>query len=74
MANPLINGAPRQQNPLQYLSQFMQNPVDALRQAGYTIPDGMNNPQQIVNHLINNGQIGNRKLAQVQNMAKLIRR
>lgn len=80
MANPLINNVAQQatQNPMQlvgqYMGQFMRNPVGALRQAGYQIPDGMNNPQQIVNHLINNGQLNNSKLAQLQNMARMMGR
>lgn len=79
MANPLINNVAQQttsvpQNPMQYMGQFMKNPIGALRQAGYNIPDGMSNPQQIVNHLINNGQLNNSKLAQLQNMARMMGR
>lgn len=77
MANPLINGSsqthPTQpssvRNPMQLMGQFMQNPLGALRQSGYTIPDGMTDPKQIVNYLINNGQLNNSKLSQLQRMA-----
>ena len=62
----------QQMNPLQYLGQFMQNPLAALRTSGYSIPDGMNDPRQIANHLISSGQLGRGKLGQLQNMAKLI--
>lgn len=86
MANPLINsqmtqgtqqGRPQpvaQQNPLQYMTQFMQNPLGALRASGYSIPDGINDPRQIANHLISSGQLGRGKLGQLQNMARLIGR
>ena len=82
MANPLINsGAAGQsarqtmpQNPMALMGQFMQNPVGALRQAGFSIPDGMSDPRQIVNHLINNGQLGQTRLAQLQNMARMLGR
>lgn len=77
MANPLINGSNQTRsmqpsnvrNPMQLMGQFMQNPLGALRQSGYTIPDGMTDPKQIVNYLINNGQLNNSKLSQLQRMA-----
>ena len=80
MANPLIKAMPNtegiknpaQQNPLQYLGQFMQNPLGALRTSGYSIPEGMNDPRQIANHLISSGQLGRGKLGQLQQMARLI--
>lgn len=80
MANPLIKAMPNPaavrnpapQNPLQYLGQFMQNPLGALRTSGYSIPDGMNDPRQIANHLISSGQLGRGKLGQLQQMAQLI--
>lgn len=80
MANPLIKTMPNTagvrnpapQNPLQYLGQFMQNPLGALRTSGYSIPDGMNDPRQIANHLISSGQLGRGKLGQLQQMARLI--
>lgn len=84
MANPLINsqmtqgtqqGRPQNvapQNPLQYMTQFMQNPLGALRASGYSIPDGINDPRQIANHLISSGQLGRGKLGQLQQMARLI--
>ena len=79
--NPLVNkqtaqstqmARPNQMpNPMQFMGQFMQNPIGALRQAGYNIPDGLNDPRQIVNHLINNGQLNNSRLSQLQNMARM---
>lgn len=79
MANPLIRNVAQQAtaqnvppNPMQYMGQFMQNPVGALRQAGYSIPDGLTDPRQIVDHLINNGQLNQGRLAQLQNMARMI--
>ena len=74
--NPLMNKQTAQQsqmptNPMQLMGHFMQNPVGALRQAGFNIPDGLNDPRQIVNHLINNGQLNNSRLSQLQNMARM---
>lgn len=82
MANPLINGSsqprltqtPNINNPMQFMGQFMRNPLGALRQSGYAIPDGMTDPKQIVNYLINNGQLNNSKLSQLQRMAGIFTR
>lgn len=57
-------------NPIQMLSQLKGNPAQMLKQAGYSIPDGMNNPQQIVNHLLNSGQVNNGRLSMAQQMAR----
>lgn len=75
--NPLMNNKHSPQtnyarNPMQFMDSFMKNPLGALRQAGYEIPNGMNDPKQIVNHLINNGQLGGSKLGQLKNMAQTI--
>lgn len=79
--NPLVNKSqtmPTQAtqaarpNPMQFMGQFMQNPLGALRQAGYNIPNGMNDPRQIVNHLINNGQLGGAKLNQLRGLTQMI--
>ena len=78
--NPLMNKQGQQfartqtANPLQMLGQFMKNPVDALRQAGYDVPEGMTDPRQITNHLISNGQLNNSKLMQLQKMAQMLPR
>lgn len=73
--NPLMNKqtqVPQNNiNPAQLINKFMQNPVGALRQVGYNVPDGMSDPRQIVDYLINNGQLNNSKLGQLQNMARM---
>ena len=48
---------PVQMNPFQMMSQLQRNPAAILRQRGLQIPDGMTNPQQIVQHLLQSGQI-----------------
>lgn len=70
MFDQLGKGQQVQQNPMQMLSQLRSNPAGMLRQAGYNIPDGMNNPQQIVNHLLNSGQVKNSRLNMAQQMAQ----
>lgn len=58
----------QQQNPQQILKQLQQDPEGMLKQKGLTIPQGMTDPQQIVNHLISSGQIPNARLQQVLQM------
>lgn len=58
----------QQQNPQQILHQLQQDPVGMLKQKGLTIPQGMTNPQQIVNHLVSSGQIPNARLQQIMQM------
>lgn len=70
--NDLGNNQQQQtaQNPMQMLSQLKQNPVGMLKQAGYNIPDGLNNPQQIINHLLNSGQVNQGRVNMAQQMAR----
>lgn len=43
-------------NILSMISQFRQNPMQMLMQK-YKIPQNMNNPQEIIQHLLNSGQV-----------------
>lgn len=58
----------RQMTPQQAWQQFQQNPVASLRKVGFNIPDGMNNGQEIMQHLVQTGQIPQGKLQQVTQM------
>ena len=44
-------------NPMQFLTQLQQNPMQFLLQRGLNVPQNLSNPQQIVQHLMNTGQI-----------------
>jgi len=58
MANKLYQMMQNQnQNPMMLLNQIKQNPMQFIMQRGFNVPQGMNNPQQIVQHLMNSGQI-----------------
>ena len=39
------------------LQQLKSNPVQALMQAKYKIPDGMGDPNEIIQHLLSTGQV-----------------
>ena len=64
-----LGGRQPQMNPMQMLGQLRSNPASVLQQAGLNIPAGMNNPQQIVQHLLQSGQVGQGRLMQAQQMA-----
>ncbi len=66
----LGNASQMQSNPMQMLSQLKSNPAAMLKQAGYNVPGNINNPQDIINHLLNSGQINNNRLNMVQQMAR----
>lgn len=76
MANPIFNalgGATMGNlNPMQLLTQLKQNPMAVLQKAGFNVPAGLNlnNPQAIVQHLMNSGQITQDQLTQAQQMAQ----
>ena len=57
-------------NPMQImsmLSQFKQNPMSILSQR-FNLPQNMSNPQDILNHLLNSGQINQSQIDQATQM------
>lgn len=70
MSNPLNAGQRQMPNINALYQQFMQNPTQALLQSGFKLPDNIgNNPQQIIQHLLNSGQISQQQLNAVQQKA-----
>lgn len=63
-----------QPNRQQALEQLKANPHDMLAKAGLNIPNNMNDPQQIINHLLQSGQVSNPRLQMAQRMAGMFRR
>ena len=59
---------PQQMSPAEIMQRLRSNPADTLRQAGLNVPDGMSDPQAIVNHLLQTGQINNPKLQMAQQL------
>lgn len=49
------------------------NPVSYLRQHGYNIPNGMSDPKQITQYLLQNGMVGGGRLQQVMRMIGAVR-
>lgn len=67
MNNPLVSGP---QNLTEILSQLRQNPIGILRQRGFNLPTNLNDPQAIVQHLLNSGQVSQQQVNQAQIMAQ----
>lgn len=60
-------------NPLmvmQLVQQLRNNPMSMLSRAGLNVPQSVNNPQAIIQHLLNSGQITQEQYNQAQSMAQ----
>ena len=71
MPNSLFNAMNPMGNMMQMLTQLKQNPLALLQKAGFNIPANINNPQQIIQHLTQTGQINQNQLNQAQQMAQM---
>lgn len=76
MRNPLI---PNRQNGVSFddfmgkFRQFSGNPMQMLSQIGLNIPQGVNNPGEIIQHLMNSGKLSQEQYSQLQQTAQNIR-
>ena len=71
MNNPLVSGMPN--SPMQMLAQLKSNPLGMLKKAGYNVPSDVSNPQAIIQHLMNSGQITQQQLTKAQQMAQIFK-
>ena len=55
-------------NILGLLNGLMSNPMQILSQRGFNLPQNMNDPQAIVQHLLNTGQISQNQVNQAMQM------
>ena len=67
MPNPLYQQLQPQNNLLSIISQFRQNPLLALSQR-FNIPQNMNDPNQILQHLLNTNQVSQGQVNRVMQM------
>lgn len=67
MSSPLYQQFQPQNNFLTTLNQFKQNPV-AMLSRKYKIPQDMNDPNQILQHLLNSGQVTQEQVNRVMQM------
>ena len=59
-------------NMMQMLNQLRSNPAGMLQQAGFNVPTNLNSPQDIIQHLMNSGQVNQQQLNQAQQMAQML--
>lgn len=72
MSNPMI---PQQQpNMMQALQQLRADPAQVLQQAGLNIPQGMNDPNAIIQHLLQSGQVPQEAYNKALQMVRQFRR
>lgn len=62
--------APMQMNPLQLVSQIKANPMQFLQRAGLNVPQNLNDPNAIIQHLMNSGQVSQERYNQARQMAE----
>lgn len=67
MSSPLYQQFQPQNNLLTMVNQFKQNPI-AMLSRRYNIPQDMNDPDQILQHLLNTNQISQAQVNRVMQM------
>ena len=61
-------------NPLAMLQQLKANPMQFLMQRRMNLPQGMTDPQAILNHLMQTGQVSQDQVNRAWQMAKQFKR
>lgn len=75
--NRPVGGNPMQMgggNPMQMLQQLMQNPAAILQRAGMNIPTNLNSPADIIQHLMNSGQVSQQQFERARQMAQAMKK
>ena len=70
----MMNNPMPRMNPLQMLQQLQANPIQFLQRAGFNVPNNLNDPNQIIQHLMNSGQISQERYNQARQMAAQFKR
>ena len=70
MSNPLYNSMMNQQpNIMSALQSLKQNPMQFIMQAKFNVPQNiMNDPNAIIQHLVNTGQVSQQRYNRVVQM------
>lgn len=58
---------------MQMLQILQQNPVQFLRSRGLNVPQDLNNPNAIIQYLMNTGQVSQQQYQQARMMAERFR-
>lgn len=73
MSNPMIGGAP-QPNLMQMVQQIRSNPMQFIQRAGFRVPQNMTDPNAIIQHLMQTGQVSQQRYNQAFQTAQQLRR
>lgn len=68
--NALGGAAMGAMNPMAMLAQLKQNPLGMLKQYGFNVPSNLNNPNEIVQYLMNSGQVSQAQYNKAREMAQ----
>lgn len=69
MNNPMMG-----MNPMQMIQQLKANPIQFLQRAGYNVPPNLNSPNDIIQHLMNSGQVSQDAYNRARQMAAQFKR
>ena len=61
-------------NPMQMLQQLMQNPAAILQRSGMNIPANLTSPADIIQHLMNSGQVSQQQFERARQMAQAMKK
>ena len=50
---------------LQFIQQYKNNPLEAVSK-GFNLPDGMTDPNEILKHLLESGQVSQKQVDNIQ--------
>jgi hypothetical protein len=67
MPSPIYQQFQQPNNFINMLNQFKQNPM-AMLSRKFNIPQNMNDPNQILQHLLNSGQVSQEQVNRVMRM------
>ena len=73
MSNPMLGGA-SQPNLMQMIQQIRSNPMQFIQRAGFRVPQNMTDPNAIIQHLMQTGQISQQRYNQAFQTAQQFRR
>lgn len=60
-------------NMMKMFQQFRSNPMQMLSKR-FSIPDGINDPNEILQHLVNTNQVSQDQINQISQMANMFKR
>ena len=63
-------------NPMQMLQVLRSNPMQMLQKAGFNLPQNVSvsDPNAIIQHLMNSGQVSQQQFERARQMAQMFRR